>query len=356
MAYTNIDLPTDYFNTKLYTGNDTDDHAITGVGFQPDFVWIKSRSVANNHNLYDVIRGVNKPLKCNNTASEFTRTDALKSFDSDGFTLDDDATSDEVNNNAVTFASWNWLANGTGVSNTSGTISSTVSANTTSGFSIVSYTGNGSNGATIGHGLGVSPKMVIVKSRSNTGDWAVYHASLTAGNMVFLNTTGASGTISGFDNGGINPVSSTTFTTAQGGVSQNNVNTSGRTYIAYCFADVKGYSKFGSYTGNGNADGTFVYTGFKPAFVLLKSSSNSGWHWRLSDNKRDNFNSANNKNLFPSSSDAEVTSEKDVDFLSNGFKLRTNDNGVNTSGWTIIYMAFAENPFVSSKGIPTTAR
>ena len=348
MAYTTINKGSSYFNTKLYTGNGTDATSITGVGFSPEFTWIKERSSTSPHKLLDIIRGATKELESNSTAAEAIEAASLQSFDSDGFTV---GTNGAVNENAQTYVAWNWLANGAGVSNTSGTISSTVSANTTSGFSIVSYTGNGSNGATIGHGLGVSPKMVIVKSRSNTGDWAVYHASLTAGNMVFLNTTGASGAISSFDNGGINPVSSTTFTIAQGGVSQNNVNTSGRTYIAYCFADVKGFSKFGSYTGNGNADGTFIYTGFKPAFIMTKqSNAGAGANWFMVDNKRNTFNVVNNlldANLSNAERNANI-----YDFYSNGFKDRL---GLG-SGEPFIYMAFAENPFVTSGGIPVTAR
>jgi hypothetical protein len=347
MPYSNIDKPSSYFNTKLYTGNGAS-LANTGVGFKPDFLWIKGRSGVRNHSLFDIVRGNDKRLISNSTGAETTET-AVTSFDTDGFTLDSGTT---ANANGETFVAWNWLASNTTASNTSGSITSTVSANTTSGFSIVSYTGNGTAGATVGHGLGVTPKMVIIKNRSATTSWPVFTSMVTTQSSgdVFTSTVFNIGDKSG----GVLSLNLSSAGISYGMDAQ--ANGSGATYIAYCFAEVKGYSKFGSYVGNGSADGTFVYTGFKPAFVLLKSSSNSGWNWRLSDNKRDNFNSANNKNLFPSSSDAEVTSEKDIDFLSNGFKLRTNDNGVNTSGWTIIYMAFAENPFVSSKGIPTTAR
>jgi hypothetical protein len=349
MAYTTINKGSSYFNPVLYTGNGAT-QSVTGVGFQPDFVWIKDRSDAYDHRLCDSVRGATKLLYSSLTNAEATEATSLTSFNSDGFSL---GSANGVNSNADNHVAWNWKANGAGVSNTAGTITSTVSANTTSGFSVVSYTGNGSNGATIGHGLGVAPKMVIVKSRSNAGDWAVYHASLTAGNMVFLNTTGASGTISGFDNGGINPVSSTTFTTAQGGVSQNNVNTSGRTYIAYCFADVKGYSKFGSYTGNGSTDGTFIYTGFKPAFIMYKQSSAAGESWIMQDGARDLFN-VTNKRLLANANNAEA--DEPIDFLSNGFKCRTTGAFQNASGSTYIYMCFASNPFVSSTQIPTTAR
>jgi len=347
MAYTTIDSPKKYFDTKLYTGNGST-QSIGGLSFKPDWVWTKSRSAAGYHRVYDIIRGTSLALFPNDTGAEATNS-GVTSFDSNGFTMG------SINNdNGTTYSSWNWLANGAGVSNTAGTISSTVSANTTSGFSIVSYTGNGTNGATVGHGLGVAPKMVIVKSRSNAStDWAVYHASLTAGNMLFLNTTGASGAISTFDNGGINPVSSTTFTTAQGGVSKNNVNTSSYTYIAYCFAEIKGFSKFGSYTGNGSTDGTFVYTGFKPAFLLMKRTDSIS-QWYMYDNKRNTYN-PENLQLDAMDTGAESTLLSG-DFCSNGFKFRSASSAFNFSGYTYIYMAFAENPFVSSKGIPCTAR
>jgi len=351
MAYTTIDKPSSYFDTTAYTGNGSAGRNLTTGTFQPDWVWIKSRTDTDNHRLIDAVRGATKHLESDNTGAEQTSSN-VTAFTSTGITL---SSNGAVNANAETYVVWSWLGANTTVSNNSGSITSTVSANTTAGFSIVSYTGNGTNGATIGHGLGVAPAMVIVKCRSDAStDWAVYHKSLTAGNMVFLNTTGASGAISSFDNGGINPVSSTTFTTAQGGSSQNNVNTSTRTYIAYCFAEIKGYSKFGSYTGNGNADGTFVYTGFKPAFVLLKRTSDD--NWCILDNKRDTYN-VMDKRLFPNLSNAESTGVSNVvDFLSNGFKLRTSDSSFNFSGSTYIYMAFAENPFVTSTGLAVTAR
>jgi len=346
MSYTNgLDKPSDYFNTKLYTGNGADDHAITGVNFQPDFVWIKTRSEANNHNLYDVIRGVNKPLKSNSTASEFTRTDAFKSFDSDGFTLDDDATSDEVNKNTVTYASWNWLgANGT-ASNSDGSITSTVSANTTAGFSIVSYTGTASTGATVGHGLGVKPDMIITKARAIADNWGVYHKSLGATKGLYLNTTNAQITSSAYYN---NTEPTSTLVT----LGDNEATNDNDTMIMYAFAEKKGYSKFGSYTGNGNANGTFVYTGMKPAFVMIKRTSGTQ-SWTILDNKRLGYNDANER-LYPD--EAYVEDSASFDFLSNGFKPRITGNNLNGSGETYIYMAFAENPFVTSTSIPCTAR
>jgi hypothetical protein len=350
MAYTTINKGSSYFNTITYTGTGSS-NSLTGVGFKPDWVWIKKRNGAVGHRLYDAVRGVQNTLFSNSTDAEATgQSTTLTAFNSDGFTVISES---GVNASGDTYVAWNWLGANTTVSNTAGTISSTVSANTTAGFSIVSYTGNGSNGATIGHGLGVAPKMVIPKCRSNTGDWSCYHASLSASNNIFLNLTQAQSAIVSKDDGGISTTSSTTFTIAQGGVSQNNVNGSGRTYIAYCFAEIKGFSKFGSYTGNGNADGTFIYTGFKPAFIMYKQSSAAGESWIMQDGARDLFN-VTNKRLLANASNAEA--DEPIDFLSNGFKCRTTGAFQNASGSTYIYMCFASNPFVSSTLIPTTAR
>ena len=343
MAYTTIDKPTDYFNTKLYTGNGSTGHAITGVGFQPDWVWLKNRDATNPHSLHDSVRGSSKYLTSNGTDAEATSTNRIESFDSDGFTLGSDG---NINFNTENFVSWNWLAGGTASSNTDGSITSSVSANTTSGFSIVSYTGTGSS-ATVGHGLGEVPAMIFTKNRSSAVDWNGLHKSLTGTNGIFLNTTSASTSSSVFWNN-TNPTSSV-FTVN----TSNTTNTSGDNYIAYCFAEKKGYSKFGSYTGNGNADGTFVYTGFKPAMIINKPS-NSDNPWNILDNKRDTDNVVRNY-LQPNSNLAEQSVDY-VDFLSNGFKLRYGGASPNASGDTIIYMAFAESPFVTSTGIPTTAR
>ena len=344
MAYTTIDNPVEYFNTILYTGTGAS-LAITGIGFQPDWVWIKSRSILNNHVLFDVLRGVGNRLVTDTTGAETFSATSLTSFDADGFTVG--AGSARWNSSGTTYASWNWLANGAGVSNTAGTISSTVSANTTSGFSIVSYTGTGAN-ATVGHGLGIAPKMIITKSRGTTNNWGTYHHSLGNTKAVFLNLTDAEDTSSTYWNN-TSPTSSVFSVGSAAGTNPAN------TMIAYCFAEVKGYSKFGSYTGNGSTDGTFVYTGFKPAMVLMKQSSAAGESWILTDNKRSTFNAVNAR-LFPNSSAAEATDSRPIDYVSNGFKMRTTDAQMNTSGATYIYMAFAENPFVSSTGIPTTAR
>ena len=340
--YTTIDNPGLFFNTVLYTGNGTDDHAITGVNFQPDFVWIKTRSESNNHNLYDVIRGVNKPLKSNSTASEFTRTDALKSFDSDGFTLDDDATSDEVNKNTVTYASWNWLgANGT-ASNSDGSISTTVSTNQTAGCSIVSYTGTGSAG-TIGHGLGTTPAMGIFKNRSaGSTHWRVWHQNLANDKILELSDTTAAHT-PGTADFNISNNSSTVW-----GLSTNSQsNGSGNSMIAYIFAEKQGYSKFGGWTGNGQSSGPFIYTGFRPAFLSWKMTSSTE-NWYINDNKREPFNDDAMTVLYPNLSNADGALNDEIDLLANGFKINGTNSAHNTDGATYIYWAFAEHPFVTS--------
>ena len=349
MAYTDIDKPSDYFNTAPYSGDSNTTQAITGVGFQPDWVWIKSRSSAANHNLWDIIRGTSKYLKSNSTDAEITDATLFNSFNSDGFTVGNGGI---VNDSGQTYVGWCWKgANGT-ASNTDGSITSTVSANTTSGFSVVSYTGTGSN-ATVGHGLGTTPAWVLVKERGASGEsWNNFHQSLGAGITIMLNLTNAQQSSSTMWNNTA-PTSSVFSVGADAGS-----NGSSKTYIAYCFAEKKGYSKFGSYTGNGNSNGTFVYTGFKPAWVMCKISSN-GDSWVVYDNKRDTFN-VTEQILRPNTSGTEGTeSGAKMDLLSNGFKLRGSGGGLgqtNTSGETYIYMAFAENPFVTSTGIPTTAR
>jgi hypothetical protein len=341
MAYTTIDKPDDYFNTILYTGTGAT-NAITGVGFQPDWVWIKDRG-SNSHRLTDSVRGVTKILYSDLDFAEVIDADTIQSFDADGFTLGGDA---DTNGSGQNFVSWNWLAaNGT-VSNTAGSITSTVSANTTSGFSIVSYTGTGAN-ADVGHGLGSAPKMIIFKNRNTVTDWDVYIEPVGAGKRLYLNSTVGEQVATNYMNN-----TAPTSTLFSVGVA-DNTNKSGSPQIAYCFADVKGFSKFGSYTGNGSTDGPFVYTGFKPAFVIAKNATTGATSWEMADNKRALFN-VNNKTLKADTSGAEQTYNF-IDFLSNGFKLRYSSDS-NTSGNTIIYMAFAENPFVTSTGIPTTAR
>jgi hypothetical protein len=346
-----IDKPDLYFNTLLYTGNGSASRAITGVGFQPDLMWFKVRNSTGTHAAFDSVRGttgsVYRRLLPNETNAEDTASGTVLAIGSDGFTLGNDA---NINENTETYVSWNWKANGSGSLNEVGSIDSTVSVNTTSGFSIVSYTGNGTAGATIGHGLGAVPKMFIVKRVNATGGWVVYNEAIGNTKIIELHDSGASQTSSAAWNN--TSPSSTTFTLGD----YTSTNTSGGTYIAYCFAEKQGYSKFGSYTGNSNADGTFVYTGFKPAFILTKASS-TGQSWQLYDNKRNAVNQSA-KILFPNLGAAEQddSSAAAIDILSNGFKQRVNDVGGNGSGNTYIYMAFAESPFVTSTGVPATAR
>jgi len=343
MSYTNgLDKPSDYFNTVLYTGNGST-QSITGVNFQPDFNWIKHRNGTSWHTLTDSVRGISKNLFSNETNAEVTNALRILSFDSDGLTVGND-----VNNSGNTYVAWNWLADNTsGSSNTDGSITSTVSANTTSGFSIVSYTGNGSV-ATVGHGLGVTPKIFIVKNRTSSNSWPVYSSMTGNGNKLLLNSTGASSS-----SGNWNSTSPTSSVFTINGAS-GEVGASGNNYIAYCFAEKKGFSKFGSYTGNNNADGSFIYTGFKPAFILIKNTTAAA-DWHIRDNKRDTYN-ASTHFLLPNLSDAEVTLGEKIDLLSNGFKIRQTGGKLNDSGNVYIYMAFAENPFVTSTGIPACAR
>jgi hypothetical protein len=343
MAYTTINKSSEYFNTKLYTGNDTT-NAITGVGHQPDLVWIKGRDSAYNHQLVDVIRGVNKPIRSNLTAAEATLSDSFNSFDSDGFTLGGDSETDNFNNSGQNYVAWNWLANGAGVSNTDGSKTSTVSANQTSGFSVVKWVGVD---GTVGHGLNAVPEMIIVKNTDDATNWFVYHKTLGNSKYLNLNTDSAETTSSGQWNN-TSPTSSV-FTV---GASFNNAN-----YIAYVFAPKKGFSKFGSYTGNGSADGTFVYTGFSPAFVIMKRTDTSDI-WSIVDNKQANpYPNPNVQMLVANTNGADNSSVSPfIDILSNGFKLRGTWTGVNASGGTYIYMAFAENPLVGTNNIPATAR
>ena len=341
MAYTTINKSGDYFNTKLYTGNGST-QSITGVGFQPDWIWNKTRSAVGNHVTFDAVRGTLKRLKVSTTDAE-TNSSSVTSFDSDGYTL-----AGEQNTNGVTYASWNWLANGAGSANTDGSISSTVSTNTTSGFSIVKWTGSGAT-ATIGHGLGSVPKMIIVKNTQASENWIVYHSTLGSSKHLKLNLTDAEATTGGTWNH-TNPTANV-FTVH----TNTNVNANGNSMIAYCFAEKQGYSKFGKYIGNGNVDGTFVYTGFKPAMIIIKKNG-AGDNWHIYDNKVNPTN-VMDTNLRPNLNDAEITNANhNLDFVSNGFKWRTSSNTRQGSGSEVIYMAFAESPLVTSTGIPTTAR
>jgi hypothetical protein len=341
MAYITFQ-PNDNFNTKLYTGTNSS-NAQTGIGFQPDWIWFKRRDSSAQHSLFDVVRGVTKAIQSNSTDAEATISDALTSFDSDGFTLGADS-GNYINYNSATYASWNWKAGGAGSSNSDGDITSTVSANTDAGFSIVTHTGNGST-ATIGHGLGAVPKMIFTKKRSASDNWFTYHESLGNGKYILLEATDAVATSSNV----WNDTSPTNQVFTRGGPANDNA----ATYVQYCFAEIKGFSKFGSYIGNGNADGPFVYTGFKPAFVLVKNTTASN-NWFIQDTKRAGYNGANYL-LKPNTSGAEDTGTH-IDILSNGFKTIVSSANCNGNGNEMIYMAFAEEPLVSSNGIPATAR
>ena len=345
MAYTTIDDPSAHFNTKIYTGTGSAT-SITGVVFKPDFTWIKQRNNANNHKLMDSTRGSTKFLVSANNDAEGTDAQGITSFDSDGFSL---GTSGSYNGSSGSYVSWNWLANGgTTSTNTDGSQNSTVQVNSTAGFSIVKRTGTGSAGATYGHGLGVEPEVIINKGL-NTNEWYSYFKVMGAGtHWIGLESDAAKVDDANMWND--TDATSTLFTVGNSGGS----NGSSVEYIAYCFHSVQGYSKFGKYTGNGNANGPFVYTGFKPAWILFKNTG-STTSWRIIDNKRDTRNGAEAR-LFPDNTDAENTSAVVLDILSNGFKIKTTNGGANTNNVEYIYMAFAEHPFVSSKGAPVTAK
>jgi len=465
MAYSSITNPGDYFNTVLYTGNGGT-QSITGVGFQPDYVWLKERaSDAVDHKNVDSVRGATKKLESNTNEVEGTATTTVTSFDSDGFSL---GSSGATNENSDTYVSWNWLAGGTapavtyvvkvvsdsgnkyrfddfgtsavtlelqeggtytfdqsdssnathplrfytaadktggeyttgvtttgtpgssgaqtvitvaasaptlyyqcsshsgmggqantnstfGSSNFAGSYQSLVSVNTTAGFSIVTYSGTGSN-ATVGHGLGAIPEVMLVKERTGSAnDWAVYHHKNTSApetDYLILNENNA--TADGNTTWNDTAPTSTVFSIGTG----STTNRSGSTYVAYCFVGKQGYSKFGGYTGNGNADGAFVYTGFKPAWVMVKVT-NDGDNWHIIDNKRDPFNTMDS-HLFANQNYVEVTDASYYfDMLSNGFKPRSTNNAFNASGKPYVYMAFAENPFVANDSgtvVPSTAR
>jgi hypothetical protein len=335
-----------FMNATLYTGNggtQTITNGAAGQSFQPDFVWLKSRSGAGNSSLTDSVRGVNSQLFSNLTDAQGSQTDQVTALNSNGFSLGANvAGTGSTNVNTVTYVGWQWKAGGAAVTNTAGTISSQVSANTTSGFSVVTYTGTGSN-ATVGHGLGVAPSMVIVKCRSNAISapaWPVWHTTIPASNYLDLQTTIASSTASSVWNSTL-PTSSV-FSIG----TTSSCNSSGFTYVAYCWAQIAGYSAFGSYTGNGSTDGPFVYLGFRPRFIMLKVASGGTGNWEIFDTSRNTYNQADLL-LLPSSSNAESAAYGSyyVDFLSNGFKIRGSGAGFNGSGEGMIYACWAENPF-----------
>ena len=349
MAYTTIDKPSDYFKTILFTGNGSNGHAISGLDFQPDWVWLKNRNTGNTHEAFDSVRGATKTLYPDRADAEYVNTSgSLTSFNSDGFTV---GSGDGANKSGSgSLVSWNWKA-GTSFTNDAsatgiGTIDSAGSVNTDAGFSICSWTGNATDNATVKHGLSQKPDMVIIKARENTSSWLTWHKDLTgAGYAVFLDATDAQANYNILKN-----QSSSVLTLS----TNSAVNANNQGFISYNFHSVKGYSKFGSYTGNGNANGAFVYTGFRVSFVMCKRSDSGTGNWQMFDSKREGYN-VDNDGLQANLSNAEATDD-DLDILSNGFKLRGSGNDLNGSGSTYIYMAFAESPFVTSTGVPATAR
>jgi len=334
-----IEDGSEHFDTVLFSANNST-QSITGLEFAPDFVWLKSRSNSYSHELFDKLRGVNKILYSNSTNAETTTANSLTSFNSDGFSL---GASSNANFGSGSSVGWNWKANGSGVSNTVGDTNATVSANTTSGFSIVSFNAGAAGNHTVGHGLGVTPEMIIMKDRDSSGygNWTVFHSSVctSTSNYLLLNGTGGLGSVA--NSWGSALPTSTVFGFG------SNVNVAANdNIISYCFASVEGFSAFGKYTGNGSTDGTFIYTGFRPAWVVVKRTSSGGTEWVLFDTKRDSYNEAINF-LFPSSALAEnpAPAYYGLDFVSNGFKWRQVHTPTNNSGDTYIYAAFAENPF-----------
>tara|TARA_B100000035_G_scaffold92022_1_gene77678 strand:+ start:1385 stop:2416 length:1032 start_codon:yes stop_codon:yes gene_type:complete len=343
MAYTTINKSTDYFQTELWSSQDT---SIDTINFAPDWVWIKSRTNADTQVLFDRVRGANKRLSSSANSAETTTSDELTAFNSDGYTL---GTGSNVNRASNNYVSWNWRAAGTtGSANTDGSINSTVSVNTTAGFSIVSYTGTGAN-ATVGHGLGAAPKMIIFKETNGTRNWRVYHNEMGNAKIMYLNTN----SVESSDATAFNSTSPTSSVFSVG--TSGGTNASGNGYIAYCFAEKTGYSKFGKYNGNGNANGTFVYTGFKPSFIMIKDTDNAE-SWMMYDNKRPGYNLNANHLMAESNTTETASTANTMDILSNGFKMRATNNAINRSGGEgFTYMAFGQS-LVGTNNVPCTAR
>ena len=348
MAYTTINKPSLFFTPKLYTGNDTANTTISGVGFQSDLTWIKSRLDTENQHLFDSVRGGGNRIYPNLTAANSYVSTTLTSWNSNGFVVGED---DGVNKTNGSFASWNWKAGTTGSGTTSGSGTGkpySYSVNTTSKCSIVKYVGNATAGHTIPHHLGVAPTCIILKRYDGgTTRWFVYFA--VNGNKAFLELNTNDTMWGNRDEWNSTTPTSSVFSLGN----QTDVNGDGSTYIAYCFADVAGYSKFSSYTGNGNANGTFEYLGFKPAYVMIKNNTVAR-NWGIWDNKRLGFNPSNSR-LHSDTNGAEETNPN-IDLMSNGFKLRDTDGDTNTNAKKYVYMAFAEEPLVGSNNVPATAR
>ena len=357
MSYTTIDKPDEYFNTLLYTGTGSN-LTLSGMDFQADWVWVKRRNASAGHKTADVVRGFGasgKVLSQQSSSSESTQ-DLIESFTSDGYVVGTD--SSDFNTSGGTYVTWNWRAGGSASSNSDGSVTSSVSANTAAGFSVVGYTGTGNSNNTVGHGLTQALDFIIIKNRDRTAGWKIGSSQLSGWNYALgFNTGGEAVNTSPFNS---TAPTSSVFTIANS--NYTDTNQSGEDFIAYCFHSVKGYSKFGKYTGNGSDNGPFVWTGFKPAFLMIKSISAGGtyYNWGMWDNKRSPLN-VNNKILAANRNDDEndasnLGTDRNVDFLSNGFKQRRGiSENYNASGVSYMYMAFAENPFVTSEGVPATA-
>jgi len=340
--------PSDFFSPKLYTGNSSSaEIPVTGVGFQPDFVWAKNRDATYDHFLFDSVRGATKYWRSNEQAVEGTNAQTLKSFDSDGYTMGTDS---DVNQSTSGFASWSWkMGTTSGIAGSPSITPTGYSFDATSGFSIIAYTGNGTSGATLPHGLGVAPDLITVKCLSHTGSWPVYHTSLGATKYLELNQN--SDVQTGTSRWNDTAPTSTLFSLGN----TANVNENLRTYVAYCFTEKIGYSKIAEYWGNGQtSDGTFVYTGFRPSFILMKRTSGGTGNRKIFDDKRLGYNGGNSY-LSPNDDGAENTGGQ-IDIVSNGFKMRNSGTYTNASGDTYMYAAFAKFPIVSSNDVPTVAR
>ena len=346
MAYTTVNKCTANFNTKLYTGN-ASTQAITGVGFQPDLIWIKNRSTNNSHVWTDAVRGVSSTMYSNSNGAQDTGSTNVGSFDSDGFTL---GSNGGTNGNGNNVASWNWKANGAGSANSDGTISSTVSANTASGFSIVKWTGTGATG-TIGHGLGKAPHVIIVKQYNGTRDWVVGSGEFGWTKYQYLNSTQVSNTGNFFND---TAPTSSVFSV----VNDSGVNGNGNYYIAYCFAPTTGFSQMGWYRGSGQDQGPYITCSFKPKIVFIKNTEQGGDDWHIFDDQRSASGGGNiiKYRLFPNNNSAETTtSNMGFDFYSNGFQVTDNLGAINNFNEGIWYLAFGQS-LVGSNNIPATAR
>ena len=353
MAYTTIDDPSAHFQTTLYSGTGSTASVTNGGNsdLQPDWVWIKARNATRDHRLLDSTRGVQKELVSNSDAVEYTESTGLTAFQSDGF---QHGGANGYGASGENYVAWQWKANG-GTTTTNdasstgvGGLDSVYQANTTAGFSIVTYTGSGSN-TTVAHGLGNIPEVIIFKKRTDDSeDWLVYHHTQGNASAGKLNSNDA------WETGSSSLFDSTTPTSSVFSIKTNSkVNDSSDTYVAYCFSEVQGYSKFGSYKGNGNADGRFVYLGFKPALIIVRATDTD--NWRMYDHKRANAHNVIDVRIIADTNAAESQDDNECDFLSNGVKFRSSSGGVNSSGQEYTYMAWAEHPFVSSAGVPVTA-